>query len=308
MKKLKIEIITPVHNRRDLTLRCLRSLARINRTHLDVHIIIIDDGSTDGTADAVRENFPDVEIVPGDGNLWYTGGINRGLEAALRYNPDYILTINNDSVFEENFLTHMVECAKKYPRSVIGALLLNWETPHKIIQVSPKWNVWEGGFRHWHKQTVWTIPQKPWEVEIIVGNCVLFPAEAVREAGLMDEKRLTQYGDAEYTPRMRRNGWRLLIEPRARVFCQPNEPTTGFRKLALQEKLAEMFFKSAGPYSLRRRLYMTLGSAPNRWQGFLAIPVFFIRLMLGKNAEGSWALNQNEKPLAVTFADSVVKE
>lgn len=306
MNRVKLEIITPVHNRREETIQCLTSLRRADLSGIECHIIIVDDGSTDGTAEAVLAEFPDVEIVKGNGELWYTAGTNRGLEAALRHAPDYILAINNDSIFDEKCVKNLVECAKFNPRSVIGALLLNWDTPHQLFQVSPRWELWSGGFRHWRRQTVWTVPADPWEVELIVGNCVLYPAEAVREVGLMDEKRFDQYGDAEYTPRMRRRGWRLLIEPRARVFCKPNDLVTGFRKLPFRKKFEAIFTNVTGPYSLKRRLNMSFGGAPNLLQGILAIPIFFIRYLLGRNIEGSWGMAQDEKPLAETFASSVI--
>lgn len=305
---LKIEIVIPVHNRRSETLRCLRSIGRAERNGFNLHTIVVDDGSTDGTADAVRTEFPDVEIVTGDGSLWYTAGTNRGLTAALKHDPDYILGANNDQVFDSQCIANMVDCAERHPRSVVGALLLDWETPHKLFQVSPQFELLGGGFRHWYKQTVWTVPAKPWRVELIVGNCVLYPAAAVREVGLMDEKKLVQYGDAEYTPRMLRRGWQLLIEPRARVFCKPNDPVSGFRNLTASEKVRQLLFAPTGPYSLRRRLYMNLGGARNPFVGLLAVPIFFVRLALGRNIEGRWALAQDERPLSETFASSVVDE
>ena len=308
MNMIKLEIVTPVHNRREETLQCLRSLARIDKTGLQTHVIIVDDGSTDGTAEAVAADFPEVEIVKGDGSLWYTAGTNRGLTAALRRDSDYILAINNDSIFDEKCILNMIECAEKYPHSIVGPLLLNWSTPHKIFQVAPRWELLLGGYRHWFRQTVWDMPDRPWEVELIVGNCVLYPAEAVRKAGLMDEKRLVQYGDAEYTPRMRRRGWRLIIEPRARTFCKPNDPPTGFRKLPLIKKFRHFFFDPASPYSFGRRFYGSLGGAPNVIEGLIAIPIYYFRLIIGINTEGPWALRQPEEPLSKTFASSVIDE
>ncbi|CAN5383310.1 hypothetical protein BH10ACI3_BH10ACI3_11580 [soil metagenome] len=304
----KVEIVTPVHNRRLETLQFLRSLARVDRTGLSLHVIVVDDGSTDGTAEAVTAEFPDVQIISGDGNLWYTAGMNLGLAAALECQPDYILGVNNDSIFDEKCILSMVECAERHPRSVVGALLLNWDTPHKIFQVSPRWELWKGGYRHWIKQTVFTVPQKPWEVELIVGNCVLFPAEVIREVGLMDEKRLNQFGDAEYTPRMRRRGWRLLIEPRARIFCKPNDEISGFRKLSFSKQLHKIFRDRTGPYSIHRRIYSSLGGAPNKIQGLIAVPVFYLRVLFGKSQESSWAARHDEPPLAETYASSVLND
>lgn len=305
MKNLKVEIVTPVHNRRELTLQFLKSLSRIDRSGLDIHTIIVDDGSTDGTAEAVSAEFPEVEIIKGNGNLWYTGGTNRGIEAALERSPDYILCVNNDSIFDENCVKNMVECAEKYPRSVIGALLLLWDTPHRVFQVSPEWKTSLGGWHHWHKQTVWTVPDKPWEVDIIVGNCVLFPVESIREAGLMNEKKFVQYGDAEYTPRMRRMGWKLLIEPRARIFCKPNDAPPKLTKLPLKKIIKSLLFDPPNPHSLQRRFNQNIYGAPNKFIGLTAFFVFFVRLALRKNAE---AISENpEKPLAETFADRVKK-
>lgn len=303
----KIEIVTPVHNRREETLQCLRSLARLDKTGLQVHIIIVDDGSTDGTAEAVHREFPDVQVIHGDGNLWYTAGANRGLAAALEHDPDYILSINNDSVFDEKCLVRMVECAERHPRSIVGALLLDWSMPHKVFQVSPKWVLSRGGYRHWFHQTVWTVPDRPWEVELIVGNCVLFPAAAVREAGLMDEKHLVQYGDAEYTPRMRRRGWRLLIEPRARTFCKPNDPATGFRRMPFAKKFRQLF-APVSPYSFQRRIYISLGGAPSKMQGLLSLPIYYFLMLLGKNPDGQWAVSQPEEPLSKTFSRATLDD
>ncbi|MEP6847687.1 MAG: glycosyltransferase family 2 protein [Acidobacteriota bacterium] len=301
---IKIVIVAPVYNRKEVTLKCLKSISRLQKDDLEIHTIIVDDGSTDGTADAINEEFPDVEIVVGDGNLFYTGGTNRGIEAALLHDPKYVLAINDDSVFDEDSIKIMIECAETHPRSVIGALLLNWETPHKILQVSPQWKFWLGGMRHWRKQTVWSVPEGPWETELIVGNCVLYPVEAIRNVGLMNEALLPQFGDAEYTPRMRRKGWRLLIEPRARVFCKPNDETTGFRHLSLTRMLRELMSPPTGAYSVRRRIYANLAAAPNRLQGLLALPIFYFRVLLGINSEGRWGDAQPEKPLRDTYAES----
>ncbi len=307
-KSKRVEIITPVHNRRDITLQCLKSLERINRDDLDIHIIIVDDGSTDGTAEAVKENYPNVEIVRGDGNLWFTAGMNRGIEKALEYNPDYILTINDDEVFDANFLQYLIGTAKKYPHSVVGSLLLLWDQPHKVFQVSPKWETFSGGFRHWRKQTVWTVPDNPWEVEIIVGNCVLFPVEAIKECGLMNEKRFPHFGDAEYTPRMRKKGWKLLIEPRSRVFCQPNDPPPSLRSMPVKKAFNKLFIDLGNAHSLRRRLNANLDGASNRLEGLTAFSMFFVRYLAGKNIEGNWAETIKEIPLKETFADKILSD
>jgi GT2 family glycosyltransferase len=305
-KKIRVEIVTPVHNRRDLTLLCLKSLARINTENLEVHTIIVDDGSTDGTSEAIEKEYPEVEIIKADGSLWFTEGTNTGVRAALKHNPDYVLMINDDQVFDADFLKFMVETAEKYPRSVIGSLLLLWDTPHKLFQVSPRWDVWLGCWRHWYSQTIWTIPKKTWEVDLIVGNCVLVPAPAIKEEGLMNSTRYPNFGDAEYTPRLKRKGWRLLIDPRARVFCQPNYTPAKVTKMSLRQKFNALFFDLKNIHNLRRRFYFYWDSVPSKIAALFGFFIFFGRLILKKNAEGEWITKQPEKPLSETFANKVV--
>lgn len=306
-KPIRVEIVAPVHNRRDTTLQCLKSLSRIDSSGLNVHAIIVDDGSTDGTADAIREHYRDVEIVEGDGNLWFTAATNRGISAALKHSPDYILTINDDEVFDPQFLQRMIATAAANPRSVVGGLLLLWDEPHKVFQVGPKWDTTAGGFRHFVQQTVWTVPDKAWEVELIVGNCVLFPVEAIRECGLMNEKRFPHYGDAEYTPRMRRKGWRLLIEPQARIFCQPNTPPPSLRKMNLSKMLNRALLDLGNANSVRRRFWANWFGAPNRAAAVLALPIFYLRYLLGRNLEGDYANRVPEAPLREIYRAKIVR-
>lgn len=299
-KQIHVEIVSPVHNRRELTLQCLRSLSRIDRTNLKVHIIIVDDGSTDGTSEAINAQFPDVEIVRGDGNLWFTGGANRGFERALTYNPDYLLLINDDTVFDEKFLKYLVECGEANPRSAVGGLLLLWDTPHKVFQVAPQFDVWYGGWRHLQKQTVWTMPKEAFEVDFIAGNCILFPAQIFREIGLMDEKRFPNYADAEFTPRIKKKGWRLLVEPRARVFNQPNF-TNSLAKMNWRKAYQALWGDLHVQQNLRTRWMLYRIAAPTAFHAAAAWVIYVMRLFskpLGFNKK--WATVEcdwHEKPL-----------
>ncbi len=306
---IKIELVTPVHNRRQITLQCLKSLSRIKTENLDVHIIMIDDGSTDGTTESIKNEFPNVEVIQGSGSLWFTEGTNVGIRAALKHFPDYILTFNDDSVFDSEFLTYLVETAEKNARSIVGSLLLLWDTPHKVFQVAPVFQILSGGWRHWHQQTVWSVPQKTFEVDLIVGNCVLFPAEVFNEHGLLNSKRYPHFGDAEFTPRLKKKGWKLLIDPRSRVFCQPNNLPKKILSMTLRQKFDALFFNVGHIHNLRKRLYVNLDGAPNHLKGFAAYLVFFVRVLFKRNVEtAEWANTQKEKPLSEIFRRTIIND
>jgi len=277
-KPIRVAIVTPVHNRREITLQCLRSLSAIDQSGMEIHIVVVDDGSTDGTAEAIAQEFPDVELVRGDGSLWYTAGTNRAIEAGLKWNPDYVLAINDDSVFEPMFLQRLVACAEENPRSVVGPLLLLWDYPERVFQVDARWDTWYGGWRHRHDLTTGNVPAEFFDVEIIVGNCVLYPREAIDEVGIMDEVKFPHYGDVEYTPRMRRAAWRLLIEPRAHVFCQTTTVPPRLRSLPFPQLYRALWADRRNPHNLRTHFISRWESAPSRWQGVVAFIASIMKL------------------------------
>ncbi|MEO6587716.1 MAG: glycosyltransferase family 2 protein [Pyrinomonadaceae bacterium] len=272
--KIKTALVIPVYNRRETTLQGLRSLSRINDKNLQVKIFVVDDGSTDGTGEAVLNDFPEVELIKGDGTLHYAGGTNRGIEAALNWNPDFIVTMNDDSVFHEQFLQKLVQTARENPRSIVGSLLLLWDQPHKVFQIGQKWNTFGGGWEIPVNLTVYNVEQKPFEVECIVGNCVLFPVEAIRENGLMDAKKFPHgWGDAQYLMRMRKANWRLLIEPKSYVWCEPNTNPAPLHTLSISSLLKVLFINRRHPLNLQRQFIARWESAPIK---ILAIPAFLV--------------------------------
>ena len=306
-KLIKVALVTPVHNRRDITLQGLKSVSRIDRTGLDVTVYVVDDGSTDGTSEAIREQFPDVRILTGDGTLWYSEGTNVGIRAALEEgSPDYVLGMNDDAVFDSMFLRRLVETAEKYPRSVVGSLLLLWDEPHKVFQVAPVWSTLKGGWQHWKTQTVWTVPDKPWEVDLIVGNCVLFPASAFRECGYMDAKHYPTFGDAEYTARLRHHGYKLIIDPRSRIFCQPNYPIKRLRHRGLRELFNDLLVDRYNAGSLRRLYHSNFYSAPTKAAGAISSIGHLFHMGLNFMLPNRSSLIKPEKPLSEVFEDRVL--
>ena len=144
-------------------------------------------------------------------------------------------------------------------------------------------------------------------MDLIVVNCVLVPAAAIRENGLMDSKRYPNFGDAEYTPRLRRHGWELLIDPRARVFCQPNTPPPTLRKMGFGQMFSALIIDRGKTPNLRRRFSESLDGAPTRLHGLAAFAAFIARLALG--ARGKDAADvQREEPLSKSFASAVVDD
>ncbi|MEZ5288452.1 MAG: hypothetical protein R2712_27320 [Vicinamibacterales bacterium] len=114
-------------------------------------------------------------------------------------------------------MQRLVACARAHPRAVVGALLLSWAEPHRGFQVGQQWDTWYGGWRMPQHLSAFDLPREPFEVEAIVGNCVLFPAEALRAHGLIDARRFPRWwGDAELTSSF---DWAGGLAPARRAAC-----------------------------------------------------------------------------------------
>jgi GT2 family glycosyltransferase len=107
---LKVSILIPIYNRLNTTQKGLEFLYKaINHKEyltpkLQIDIIIIDDGSTDGSSQWIKSNYPDITILHGDGNLWWTGSINLGAKYVIdELKSDYILLWNDDIEPKENY-------------------------------------------------------------------------------------------------------------------------------------------------------------------------------------------------------------
>jgi glycosyltransferase involved in cell wall biosynthesis/GT2 family glycosyltransferase len=293
----RIVAVTPVHNRRRLTLDCLRTMFASELDGIDLHVIVVDDGSTDGTSEAIHSMFSQVEVIRADGTLHYTAGANVGLRAALAQAPDYVLLFNDDSRFPASCLKTLVECAEAYPSSVVSPLLQNWDRPQAIFQVAPTWDTLYGGWRHWTRQRLDTVPELPFPVEAIVGNCMLIPLAALQGVGIMRED-LPKYGDTELTVRMRRSGYRLLVEPRARLLCEPNAVSPRLRDMSLTQLWDTLITRMKAQNNLRELFRLNWHSAPSHARGATAFAVFLLRAVARRlGIDRNWPGNLAEQPL-----------
>ena len=97
MTGIRIAAVMTVHNRRALTLECLDSLRAQQVPGGALDVFVVDDGSTDGTAEAVTQHHPDVRLLCGNGDLYWNGGMRRALDEAMAGDYDYYLWMNDDT-------------------------------------------------------------------------------------------------------------------------------------------------------------------------------------------------------------------
>lgn len=201
---MRAAIIIPVHNRRAVTLQCLQVL-RAARLSADFGIIMVDDGSTDGTGAAIAEAFPEVIIEHGDGNLFWTGGIAQGMRRALSEGAAFLFWLNDDCLPETDALPRMLGYLEENPRTICGASCF----------VKGGTEPMETGFR---RRSRLNATGSVTEVDGLSGYCVGMPATVCAEIGFPDARRLPHYGaDSIYTLNAKKTGYRITLLNEARV-------------------------------------------------------------------------------------------
>lgn len=272
----RVVAVLPVHNRRALTVQAVVGLRRMDLRDIELDIVVVDDGSSDGTSEAVQAVDSRAFVIRGDGNLWYSGGMNLGLAKALELGPDFILAANDDSVFHRELLRRLVRLAGSRP-CVAAPAVLRWDATATVMQCRPTWSTWRGGWQWPQDLTISSLGGEPFEVGFVPGNCVLIPRVAVETVGLMDRERFPHWGDAEYFPRLRRAGWPLVVEPTARVWVKPNAAARSLRSMGPRKALRALLQDRYSPHNLTNELLADWYSAPSRIAGVTAFAVSLAR-------------------------------
>lgn len=265
---MTVHALIPVHNRRDCTDRVLRCLAR--QDFADVRTCVVDDGSSDGTADHVAEHFPQVQILRGDGSLWWAGAMALGLRAILaRAVPgDFVLFLNNDTWFQDDYVKTLATTSEAYGRAIVGSMLVEQGPNGDQASLGPIID-----FLRTRVETLKLAPDphapaadrlsEVVELAALSGRGTLYPVEVFHRVGILRPRWLPHYlADYEMAARARAAGFRTLVATRARIWTPTGTSGIDARRSSAFARLfsrrsrsnivdAIVFFTLSGPWLLR---------------------------------------------------------
>jgi hypothetical protein len=142
------------------------------------------------------------------------------------------------------------------------------------------WDTLKGGWQVPDDMTAFSVPETPFEVGGLAGNCVLIPAQAIRECGVLDEKRFPHgWGDIQYFTRLKRNGWKLLVDPKALVWCEPNTYPPPLHREPLKKVFSILLKDRRHPLNLQRQFIARWESSPSKLAALGAFFLYTTRLV-----------------------------
>lgn len=281
-----IYILVAVFNRQEITRRFLDALKR--QTVSGFQVVLVDDGSTDGTANMVSSTFPEVELLRGKGDLWWTGSMRFGIDWILgRADPrDFVICANNDQIPREDAIEKLLLATRARGNAIVGSLSRDFKDPNRVYDAAFAWN--------WKKDRYMRVPIRSSGdlsegIDVLTCRFTIVPVEVFRRINFRPDLFPHYLGDHDFFLNAKRAGYPLVLSYDSVVF-DVGGPSGNFKpgwKLTLRE-LSDNFFGVRSHGNLRYMVRFYLRHCPSL--------VFRIRFVL----------RQFAKVIALTLAATAV--
>jgi GT2 family glycosyltransferase len=223
-----VAVVVLTYNGRDYTLDCLDSLTQVNWGALT--LIVVDNGSHDGTADAVSERYPHVCVLRQGHNLGFAEGNNVGIRHSISLGVDYVFLLNNDTTVAADAIARCVELAESHADAgAVCPMIYFAHSPELIWSAGANFDprrIHPGRMLGYRELDTGQFSPAH-ETTRAVGAAMLVPRSVLDEVGLLDAELFLQYEDTDWSLRIRRAGYRIYLEPEARIWHHVSAGTGG---------------------------------------------------------------------------------
>lgn len=260
-----LSIVIVSYNTCGLLRRCLTSIQE-QRGDLDVEVIVVDNGSKDSSVDMVREQFPAVKLIEPDHNTWFTGGNNRGVQAA---SGEYVLILNPDTVILPGTLQTMIAYLRQHLN--VGAITCQMQFLDGRVQFTcsrvPRYPDLVLGYTFlgvplapWRKRRRRAMWYEGWRrdstrsVEVIPDSCLMLSLDLWRQVGGYDERLKLYFTEDDICKRILASGYEIHFVAEAALLHEEHASTSQVQRLASQVYFDDLLY-------FARKYYGTLAAA-----------------------------------------------
>ncbi len=214
----RVAILLLNWNSYEHTANCIASLQKVTPANFDV--IVVDNGSKDGSGLALQQKFTQIKYIQAPTNLGFAGGNNKGFEYAIAYGYQYAFMLNNDTFVEPDFLALLVSYLDTHP--AVGAI------QPKIFFNNNRQKIWNGGsyFLSWlgwtysknYMRSAGPAQNNFAEVDWITGCALLVRTSIVQKIGALNDNFFIYYEDVDFSFRIRQAGYKLMFHPQSVIY------------------------------------------------------------------------------------------
>jgi hypothetical protein len=223
----KVFIVVINYNGHNDTIECLESVKKLNYSNHE--ILIIDNGSTDGSGGILKGTFPEITLIETGRNLGFAGGSNAGIRRALAEGAEFIVLLNNDTVVDQEFAGRLIEASKRDKGAgIFCSKMYFFDKPDVIWYAGGSFNPWLGWGRH-RGGGIRDEGQFDREEETArpCGCSLMVTREFCERVGLLDEDFFCYCEDVDWGMRAKRAGFKVLYVPDSKVWHKVSKSVEG---------------------------------------------------------------------------------
>lgn len=234
------------------TADCLDSLRSVD--YDNYRVIVVDNGSEDGSIDRLRREYGWCEFVVNDENIGFARGNNVGISHALDTGADYVLLLNDDTLVRPDFLTPLVDVMERYDRvAAVGGVNLLPDSG-RIHNAGYVFHPWLAAKSELHREPV---SDEPYPVDFVQSCLILLNPEFLVEIGLLNESYFLGMEDVDLAWKARSKGWKVLVAPDSQIYHRVGE-TASSSPFSVYHKTRNKLQFAEENLSLARRLPLYL--------------------------------------------------
>jgi GT2 family glycosyltransferase len=223
---MDVSIVVINWNTREILRECLSSITEQTQG-IKYEVIVVDNASTDGSAEMVKDDYPEVVLVENSENRGFAAANN---QAILMAKGRYVLLINSDTIVLDNAIEKVVDFAEEHPKSaVVGCRALNSDRSlqltcfkhpsilNMILSSTYLYKIFPKNKFFGRERMTWWDRNSAREVDVVTGCFMLLREKAIKQVGLMDE-RFFMYGEeTDWCYRFKNHGWKVMFTPCAEI-------------------------------------------------------------------------------------------